>query len=228
MFRKFERGFSFIELLMVATALSFVTTGATTFVSHWRRGSPRPVAARDLAGQGRASLDQMVRELQLAGTPSQSVAAESESLTPVNSNPVAATLLVAEADQVVFDADLNGDGVVEQIEYRLHESALWRRAVSKNPDGSVPSDPPVPYEVLTEYVDNGNVPLFRYTADSSSETRASESPAAGNVNTVWVSLLLRPPVLNPKRPQFRTLRFDGIARLQNPESGNPVAGLREP
>ena len=217
---KLERGFSFIEILAVATVLSFVTTGTTTFVSHWRRGSPRPIAAKGVAGQGRASVEQIVRELELAGNPPQTSVAEPDSIAPAYSNPVAATLLTATADQVVFEADLEGDGVVERVEYRLHESALWRSAVSKNADGTVPS---ARYAVLTEYVDNGETPLFRYTSDP-----RSESPAPGNINSVRVSLLLRPPVLDSKRPQFRTLRFDGLARLPNPESANPVAGLREP
>ena len=217
---KFERGLSFIEFLAVATLLSFLSTGATTFVSHWRRGSPHPVAARDVAGQGRASVDRMVRELQLARYPPGSRSAEPDGLTPENSNQVAATFLAATPEQVIFEADLNGDGVVERVEYRLHELAVERSAVSKNADGSVP---PAPYEVLTDYVDNGSLPLFRYTTDPS-----SASPEPANINSVWVSLRLRPPVLDPKRPQFRTLRFDGIARRQNPESERSVAGLREP
>ena len=217
---KFERGLSFIEFLMVATVLSFVSTGVKTFISHSRRGSPRPLAARDVAGEGRASVDRMVRELQLAGYPPGSSSAEPDGLRPENSNQVAATFLAATPEQVIFEADLNGDGVVERVEYRLHESVVERSAVSKNSDGSVP---PAQYEVLTDYVDNGSLPLFRYTTDPSS---ASREP--GNINSVWVSLRLRPPVLDPKRPQFRTLRFDGIAHRQNPENGNSVAGLREP
>lgn len=217
---KFERGFSFLEFMAVATVLSFVSTGVSTLVSHSRRGSLRQVAARDVAGQGRASVDRMVRELQLAGSPPRSNSTEPDSLAPENSNPVAAAFLVAAPDQVVFEADLDGDGVVERVEYRMHESVLERSAVSKNSDGSVPA---AQFEVLTEYVDNASTPLFRYTADPSSAL-----PAPGNINSVWVSLLLRPPILDPKRPQFRTLRFDGIARRQNPESENPVAGLRAP
>ena len=217
---KLERGLSFIEFLMVATVLSFVSTGVTTFVSHSRRGSSRPVAARDVAGQGRAAVKQMVQELNLAGLSSPSSGTEPDGLTPENSNHVAATFLAATPEQVIFEADLNGDGVVERVEYRLHESAVERSAVSKNSDGSVPA---AQYETLTDYVDNGSLPLFRYTTDPS-----SVSPEPANINSVWVSLLLRPPVLDPKRPQFRTLRFDGIARRQNPESDNPVAGLRTP
>ena len=217
---RLERGLSFIEFLMVATVLSFVSTGVTTFVSHAHRGSPRRVAARDVADQGRASLDRMVQELQLAGHPSRTNTAEPDDVTPENSNHVAATFLEATPEQVIFEADLNGDGVVERVEYRLHESVVERSAVSKNADGSVP---PAQYETLTDYVDNGSLPLFRYTTDPSSAL-----PEPGNVSSVWVSLRLRPPILDPKRPQFRTLRFDGIARRQNPESENPVAGLRTP
>ncbi|MGH9784392.1 MAG: hypothetical protein ACRD88_09420 [Terriglobia bacterium] len=216
---KCERGFSFVEFLMVATMLTFVSTGVKTFVIDKVRGPQRKIARRDLAVQGRASVERMVRELELASHVSHGGATEPNMFTPAKSTPVA-SFLVAAADQVVFETDLDGDGVVERVEYRLQDSVMYRSAVSKNSDGSVP---PPQYEVLTEYVDNGSLPLFRYSTEASSEASAS-----GEVQSVWVTLLLRPPVLDPKRPQFRTLRFDGLARQQTTESGDALAGLRRP
>ena len=217
---KCERGFSFVEFMMVATMLGFVSTGVKTFVVDKVRGPRRQIARQDLAVQGRASVERMVRELELASQGPPIAATESNIFSSAESKPVASAFLVAEADQVVFEADLDNDGVVERVEYRLHDAAIERSVVSKNAAGSAP---PAQYEVLTEYVDNGNLPLFRYATEASGETQA-----AGDVRAVWVTLLLRPPDLNSKRPQFRTLRFDGLARQQAPESGDAVAELRRP
>ena len=217
---KCERGFSFVEFLVVATMLGFVSTGVKTFVIDKARGPQRQIAKRDLAVQGRASVEQMVRELELYGHAPQTGATDPDTPPPADSNPGAAAFLVAAEDQVVFDADLEGDGVIERVEYRLHDAAIERSAVSKNSDGSVP---PAEYKVLTEYVDNGSLPLFRYTTDP-----ASELSAPGDVQSVWVTLLLRPPILDPKRPQFRTLRFDGLARRQTAENEDAIAQLQRP
>jgi len=220
---KCERGFSFVEFLMVATMLSFVSTGVKTFVIDRVRGGPqRKIARQDLAVQGRASVERMVRELELAGQTSPHGTTEQVASSP-ESNPIAPAFLVAAADQVVFEADLDSDGVVERVEYRLHDSAVERSVVSKNADGSLP---PAAYEVLTEYVDNGSLPVFRYSRYSAAP--ASEGSAPGDIQAVWVTLLLRPPVLSPKRPEFRTLRFDGLARRHAKESENAIAALQQP
>jgi len=224
MHRKRERGFSFVEFMMVATMLGFVSTGVKTFVIDKVRGPQRRIARRDLATQGRASVERMVRELELASHAAGGSATDQNTPAPGDSNPVAPAFLVAAADQVVFDADLDGDGVVERVEYRLHNSVMYRSAVSKNSDGSVPT---AQYEVVTEYVDNGSLPLFRYASDASSESSAPAGAPSG-IQTVWITLLLRPPVLDPKRPQFRTLRFDGLARQESVDAENAMAGLRKP
>jgi hypothetical protein len=222
MHRNGARGFSFVEFMMVATMLGFVSTGVKTFVIDKARGPQHRIARRDLATQGRASVERMVRDLEMAGHATPGSATDPNASVPGEPSPVEPAFLVAATDQVVFDADLDGDGVVERVEYRLYNSVMYRSAVPKNSDGSFP---PAQYEVVTEYVDNGTLPLFRYESDSSGEWSAP-----GDIQKVWVTLLLRPPTLDPKRPQFRTLRFDGLAQPESVEIGNEsaIAGLRKP
>lgn len=207
MYWKSERGFSFVEVLVVTSMFAFLTSGATTVVSHFRQGRSKE-ASREAVSRGRAAVDQMVRELRLAGYPTENADRRSANRTAVNSNSVADTFLVATATQVVFEADLDGDGVVERVEYRLNGAALERRAVSKNSDGSVPA---ARYEILAENVDNGATPLFTYKANP-----FSDLPAPGNVDSVRVSLQLRTPPADPRNRRYRTLRLEGEAHRQNP------------
>lgn len=217
MCRKCERGFSFVEFMMVATVLSFVSTGVKSFVFDRGTAPHRQIASNELAGHGRASVEQMVHELELAsGTPQS--ATHEPGLLPVRSEPVTAPFLVAEPDQVVFEADLEGDGVRERVEYRLWNSVIWRRVVSTSPDDAAS---PAEYEILTEFVDNGDLPLFQYAVDPYG---GLTGPAS--IRKVWVTVQLRPPVMDPKRPQFRTLRFDGLAQRSVTENTIPVAGLQ--
>ena len=223
MHRKCQRGFSFVEFMMVATVLSFATTGVKTFLFERGNAPTRRIASNDVAGQGRASVDRMVHELELAGnsarnTGSQQTATGPVSLVSTDSNPAAAPFLVTKPDQVIFEADLEGDGIVERVEYRLWDSVIWRRVVPANQD-----DAAAEYERLTEYVDNGDVPLFQYARDPYSNL---EGPSS--IRSVWVTLQLRPPVVDAKRPQFRTLRFDGVAQRPVTENTVPVAGLQKP
>jgi len=206
-----ERGFTVGELLLVASLLTFATTGVTKFVSHLRQGKPgRPdpneELYRELVGKGRGAVDQMVQELSLAGYPASASLPSQDDLSSGNSNQVAArTLLVASESQVIFEADLDHDGAVERVEYRLNGMALERSAVSKHSDGTVPE---AHYEALIENVDNGAMPLFTYLGDP-----FSVAPSGDNAPGVRILLLLRLPAVNRKKQQpYRTVGFEGIAR----------------
>lgn len=225
MYRKYERGFSFVEFMMVATVLSFVSTGVKTFVFDRGKTPTRQIASNELAGQGRASVEKMVHELELAGNSARSRASEQiatgpVSLASVNSNPAGTPFLVAKPDQVIFEADLEGDGIVERVEYRLWDSVVWRRVVSARQGDN---DPSGEYEILAEHVNNGDVPLFQYGRDPYGSLTEPSS-----IREVWIALQLRPPATDSKRPQFRTLRFDGLAQRQITEDTIPLAGLQKP
>jgi hypothetical protein len=236
MHRKAQRGFSFVEFMMVATVVSFVGTGVKSFVFDRNNPPQRRIASnvsqpQQLAGQGRASVDQMVRELELAGnaqsptannvTPNNDASRSGAGVQLVSTNSTQAPgpFLVAEPHRVVFEADLDGDNVVERVEYRLNDSAIERRVAFTNPDGSTFT---TNYEVVTGYVDNAgapDAPLFRYGTDPYSGIEG-----IGGIRTVWITLQLRPPA-DPTRPQFRTLRFDGVAQRRIPQN-TAVAGLK--
>lgn len=217
MHRKCQRGFSFVEFMMVATVLSFATTGVKTFLFDRGKAPTRQVASNALAIQGRASVEQMVHELEMA---SPAPATTEPGLSPAQPKPATAPFLVTEPDHVIFEADLEGDGLPERVEYRLWNAAIWRRVVSTNPDDEAS---PAEYKLLTEYVDNGDLPLFQYALDPYS---GLAEPAS--IQKVWITLQLRPPVVDPKRPQFRTLRFDGLAQRSVTDETIPVAGLQKP
>lgn len=221
MHRSLERGFTLGEVLMVTSLLTFATTGVMKFVSRaTHRGPSYEEVFRQWEGKGRGTVDQMVQELRLVGQPAPASIRQSSEVNSANSNLVAASaFLVATPNLVIFEADVNGDGSVERVEYRLNGMVLERSAVSKNPDGSAPA---AQYETLAQDVDNGPMPLFTYAGDP---FRALAGP--GNSNLVRVLLLLRSPAPDPKKKLFRTIGFEGIAQWQAPESGGQEALLQQ-
>jgi hypothetical protein len=110
---------------------------------------------------------------------------------------------------VVFEADLDDNGIVERVDYRLNGTTLERSAVSKNADGSVPA---ANYEALATQVNNGTTPVFTYATDTNSSQAFPR-----NVNSVAVQLLLKTASGNPQSPQSQTLQFDGVAYRHNPD-----------
>jgi len=203
------RGFTLVEMLLTSAVFTIVTAGVLTMVARTYRSYTNEMITGDVVWQGRAALDLMVRELRLAGYPPRNTYAQAANVTPANSNLVAATFLTAAATSVVFEADLDADGAVERVEYRLNGTLLERSAVPKNADGSFPA---AQYAALVTGVNNGSTPLFAYATDP-----LSVLAAPGNVNSVRINLLLRTATFDPQNAQFRTLRFQGVAHRQNPE-----------
>lgn len=216
---KREMGFSLVEMLVVTSVLAFASAGVQSLVSRGNRNYAIEKEKSEVVGEGRAAVEQMVRELRLAGHSSQASpdsedSEDSESAVPsdpsVPSAPSAAAFLVATATQIVFDADLDGNGVAERVEYRLNGAVLERSAVSRNADGSVPE---AQYAVLAGNVTNGVTPVFSYTTEP-----AGATPPHCNVQAVRVRLELQPPIRDPKTRASRTFLFEGIANRGNPQS----------
>ena len=207
--RQAERGFSMVEMLVATAIFTLVTAGVLTLVSSTHRSYAKEQSKLDVVWQGRAAADLMVRDLRMAGYPAKNTYVSSAGLTPTNSNLVATTFVAANPNNVVFDADLDGNGIVERVEYRLNGDTLERSAVSRNDDGSAA---PAQYETMATNVNNGAMPLFTYTTD----TLSTLAPP-GNVNSVRVTLLLRTARPDPQNLQHQTYRFDGLAYRVNPD-----------
>ena len=197
------------ELLVSMAIFSLVTVGVLTMVSSTHQSYTNEKSKNDVTWQGRAAADLMVRELRQAGYPPQNRFAAAAAVTSANSNLVATTFLTATATNVVFEADLDDDGVVERVDYRLNGTDLERSAVSKNADGSVPAPQ---YEALATNINNGDTALFGYGTDANSTLAFP-----GNVNSVRIVLLVKTPRPDPRNFQRQTLRFEAVAQRLNPE-----------
>ena len=194
---------------MVASLLTFASTGVMSLVKHARKGkgNQEQLAYQQLILQGRETVDRMVQELGQAGTPPPEIADGEFGISAANSNRVAANqFLVATPTHLIFEADLDLDGSVERVEYRLNGETLERSAVSKFPDGGAPA--PL-YQPLVSNVDNGAMPLFSYPGDP-----FAPAPAQNDAGAVRILLLLRAASESKKQP-YQTVGFEGIAHRQS-------------
>ena len=61
----------------------------------------------------------MEREIKLAGFPKASYYDSAQNWTSANSNKVAAGFITISATNMVFEADVEEDGIVERVDYNL-------------------------------------------------------------------------------------------------------------
>ncbi len=181
-----DTGGSLLELLMVVALFGSLTAVALALVLQSYHGVQLRVSTSTLFDSGTTALNQMAKELRMAGYPSAklfypSAVAEYPGL-------VATPFVTVTAYDVVFQADTNNDGTVEQIEYVLASGSqnLYRNSTLVNSNGSLASSTVT--TLLLNNVQNQiqGTPLFAWDTNSS----VNQSFPL-NVQNIYINLVLQ-------------------------------------
>jgi len=181
-----DTGTSLIELVMVVALFGTLTAMALALVLQSYQGVQLRVSTTTLFDSGTTALNQMARELRMAGYPSTKLFYPSA----VASYPglVATPFVTVTAYDVVFQADTNQDGTVEQIEYVIASGSqnLFRNSTLVNSNGTLAS--PTVTTLLLNNVQNRiqGTSLFAWDTNPSS---TQSFPL--NVQTIYINLVLQ-------------------------------------
>jgi type IV pilus assembly protein PilW len=198
-----QNGFSLIELLVVLSVFAFILGGVFTVLDRSQNRYQFEQDVAEAQQTARNAVDQIDREIRLAGFPKRSYY-DSALGFDNNSSRVAAGFTTANATDVIFEGDINDDGIVEVVEYRLNSSTLQRSAVAK-PGGGTAATP-----VFNSLAENVRTLSFTYY-DSSGATTTT----ATNVRSVRVSLNLGTNRVDPESRRFRTVSVSSQALARN-------------
>jgi hypothetical protein len=177
-----------------------LTAIALTLMLQTYQGVENRLGASTLYDNGATALNQMTREIRLAGYPS----AKFFSAAAVAASPgiVATPFVTVTSYDLVFQADINGDGIVEQVEYVLPSQSqnLLQNITTVNANGSLASN-----RVSTLVVGNvqnqiQNQPLFTWDVDPT-----ITHPFPLNVRTIYINLVLESPGNQTAPPDVITL-----------------------
>ncbi|HXE89779.1 MAG TPA: type II secretion system protein [Terriglobales bacterium] len=116
-----ERGFSLIELLTVIAILSIVMGVVFREIIRVQQRFRTEEAKLDVFQEARNFMDRFVRDLHQAGYPGLKMYEPGAiTLNPkINDRRVAAGLVSVSNSDIVFEADVDGDGQVDSIRYTL-------------------------------------------------------------------------------------------------------------
>ncbi len=124
-----SKGFSMVELSIVCAILVIVLGGVFTIISQVAQRSQAEQVKIDLTQSGRAFVDEFQRDLHQAGYPNCRLIAtpgaatncppDYTNLLVAQNSAVAAGLVSISNTQIAFEADVDGDGVVDTVWYRL-------------------------------------------------------------------------------------------------------------
>ena len=110
--RRLAKGFSLLEMLISVSLLVVITGAVFEQIMVMQKNAARTGAKVASDQQARAFVDQMVRDLHMAGYPK----AEMYSSALDNTSPlVAAGVVSVSPTQIILEGDVNSDGFVESV-----------------------------------------------------------------------------------------------------------------
>src|SRR5579864_5155921 len=121
--RKTRRGFSLVELLVVVAILGIVLGSVVRYIGVATQRSKVEQTKVDLTQEAREFVDEFERDIHQAGYPNCRMFNTGSNCVAQYNNPqIAAGLVSVDSAQVVFEGDIDGDGIVDSVWYRLVDS----------------------------------------------------------------------------------------------------------
>jgi prepilin-type N-terminal cleavage/methylation domain-containing protein len=193
-----QHGFSLLELMISMAVMLVILGAAFRYVAVATRRSAAEETKMDLTQQAREFVDEFERDLHQVGYPGCRLLAGSGGgyncdtpyqTTVYSNNKLAAGLVKVTSYQVILEGDVDGDGVVDSVQYRLVDSngndpvngstcpcAIQRSQLSKlNADPVSGQSAPVWSQELQNIVNSGN--------PGAGSVYGNGLPIAGN--TMW-------------------------------------------
>jgi len=183
-----QRGFSLLEMIIVVSILTIVMAGVFSMMNTAQKRYSVEDTKLDLQQESREFLDQVIRDLHQAGFPNTRM----YDTTPTggeSSAKVAVGLVRVSHTDIIFEGDVNGDGIVDSVRYQLLTSGgtcpctLQRSQVDKV-DGTAPDQQGTNFSAQVQRVLNsngtGNSPLTisGTTLGTSNDTKYASYKAA--------------------------------------------------
>ena len=196
-------GFSLLELLIVLAVFSFIVGGIFNNLTQSQRRYQFEQEVAEVQQTARNAVDIMEREIKLAGFPIQSYYDSALNWTSANSERVAAGFITLGATNLVFEADLLEDGIVDRVEYRLNGTTLERSARDKTAGGGAPA---AVYQTLAT-----NVTSLTFSYRDSSGT----TTVPADVRSVDILFNINTTSVDPQNRNRRTITVQTRAAVRN-------------
>jgi prepilin-type N-terminal cleavage/methylation domain-containing protein len=234
-----QKGFSLLEMMIVVLILSIVSAGIFAQIDTAQQRAYSEQVKLDNFQEARDFVDQFFRDINQIGYPNvrliDPTAAWSPALTTqltytwaspyVNDNRLAVGLVKIDANEIQFEGDMNGDGVVQSVMYQINGSGTCTLCLQRSQADKVSADTLTGQTPNwgTEVNDVISNPTFTYfQADGTQITVPQDistlagAQALASVKTIRVSLIIRNnAVLDAKTKQPIETTLQGEVSLNN-------------
>jgi prepilin-type N-terminal cleavage/methylation domain-containing protein len=246
-----QGGFSLLEMMVVLLILGIVSAGLFVQIDNAQQRAFSEQVKLDNFQEARDFVDQFFRDINEIGYPnSRMVDTTSLSWTPalttqttytwantyINDNRLAMGLVKIDANEIQFEGDMNGNGLVQSVLYMINGSGNCSLCLQRSQTAKMSGNPLTGQTQNwgTETNDVISNPIFSYfqangTQITSLPVDISTSGGAqiiASIKTIQISLLIRNnAVLDPKTRQPIETTFEGEVSLNNCSMASPGAPM---
>jgi prepilin-type N-terminal cleavage/methylation domain-containing protein len=249
-----NRGFSLMELMIVLTILSIIVGGIFEQMNVAQQRAYAERIKLDNMQEARDFVDQFFRDINEIGYPNvRMMDISSPSWNPVltqpptyawsnlyaNDNRMAIGLVKIDNTAIQFEADTNGDGNVQSVQYKINGNGNCALCLQRSQVAKVSADPlnGQPPNWGTEVNDALNPIIFTYFKTDGTQIPSASLPldistqagaqTLASIKTIKISLLISNPIIRDiKTNQAIQTSFEGEVSLNNcsmAASGQPMS-----
>jgi prepilin-type N-terminal cleavage/methylation domain-containing protein len=200
--KKRDKGFSLIELLIALSVFAIITGGLFTSLTRGQKRFRYEQDVLEAQQMARNAMDMMEREIRLAGLPDR--AYYDSASAGVANNEFAVGITTANSSNLIFEGDINEDGIVETVQYTLSGTTLQRSAVAKGDAASL--------QTLAQNV--SGLTFSYFNSDGNALAAPVATPA--NIGRVQIALALTANQIDPDSRDIRSVSMQGAAQVRNP------------
>ena len=205
--RSLASGFSLIEMMIVAVVFTIVLGGVLNYVNLGTQRSKVEQTKVDLTQEGREFVDEFERDIHQSGYPNCrmfNTGANCPSL--YNNSKMAVGLAFVSNTNIVMEGDVDGDGVVDSVQYQVVDSA-----------GNNPPTGTCPCRVQRSQVPkvNGTAPLAQATSFTVELDNVVNSGVPGGTNAYGNGLQIAGNVLFNGGAQTNTQYYAAVSTFKD-------------
>jgi prepilin-type N-terminal cleavage/methylation domain-containing protein len=217
-----QQGSTLVELMVAIAILAVVTGGILAQLGTAQQRLSAEQVKVDNFDEARDFVDQFFRDINQIGYPNGRIVSFAPAITDTR---VAVGLVKISATSIWFEGDINGSGVVQEVQYQINGSGnctlCFQRSAIPKVDGTLPlsQGPPdwgtevndlTTTTVFTYYDVNGNQ-IVTVPADIN-----SNGTTLASVKTIHIALSIQNnAVMDPKTGQPIQTNFEGEVSLNN-------------
>jgi len=237
-----QHGFSMIEMLLVLVIISVVVGGLFSQMDQAQQRSYAERVKLDNMQEARDFVDQFFRDINEIGYPNVRMMDVSSTFwspalsTPAaytwnnayaNDNRMAIGLVKIDNAAIQFEADTNGDGNVQSVQYKINGNGNCTLCLQRSQVDKVAGNPlTVPPNWGTEVNDALNPIIFTYFKTDGTQIPSASLPldistqagaqTLASIKTIKISLLISNPAVKDIRTgQVFQTSFEGEVSLNN-------------